>query len=132
MKVSSRDRIKLTSALNSLDNIDQRLRQKSFSQGNLRPRMAIGDSTKHSVPDLKDAESNVDEGSPLDSGKYRGMKFIDIIKVALKMEADAIEIGLALIEKSPEKYKKTFVEIANDENDHSQLYSGIVNELEGK
>lgn len=87
---------------------------------------------KHSIPSLRQAEENVDEGSPLDSGKYKNMSFIDILKVALSMEADAIEIGLALIEKSTPKYKDKLVEITNDENDHSQIYNGIINDLEGK
>lgn len=77
-------------------------------------------------------EDLVDEGSPLESGRYDGMSYKQIVAAALQGENEATEIALALIEKADnEEDIAKFVEIANDENDHSLVYQGILNRLNG-
>lgn len=74
----------------------------------------------------------VDESSPLESGRYDGMNYKQMVAAALQGENEATEIALALIEKADnEEDIKKFVEIANDENDHSLTYQGILNRLNG-
>ena len=76
-------------------------------------------------------ENKLDEGLPSESGKYNGMDYEEILSRALQMENDAVEINLMLLEIAPDEDRKKFVEIANDENDHSLIYQGIINRLQG-
>ena len=76
-------------------------------------------------------EKKLDEGLPSETGKYNGMDYEEILARALQMENDAVEINLMLLEIAPDEDRKKFVEIANDENDHSLIYQGIINRLQG-
>ena len=76
-------------------------------------------------------EEKLDEGLPSESGKYNSMDYEEILARALQMENDAVEINLMLLEIAPDEDRKKFVEIANDENDHSLIYQGILNRIKG-
>lgn len=76
-------------------------------------------------------EEKLDEGLPSESGKYNSMNYEEILARALQMENDAVEINLMLLEIAPDEDRKKFVEIANDENDHSLIYQGILNRIKG-
>ncbi len=69
------------------------------------------------------------EGLPTESEKYKGMSYKEALEKALLAENEAIELNALLIELAPEKDAKKFVEILSDENDHSQIYQGILNKL---
>ena len=72
-----------------------------------------------------------DGGLPLENKKYKGKSYLEILYMARKMENDAIEIALALDQLAPDKDRKKFIEIANDENDHDKIYAEIIQREEG-
>lgn len=80
----------------------------------------------------REIEKHLDEGLPSKSGKYDGMSYIEILEKALQMENDAAEINLMLLEKAKPQDREKFIEIANDENDHSLIYQGIISRERGR
>lgn len=71
-----------------------------------------------------------DGGLPSENKEWSGMTYIEALYKAREMENDAIEINLLLLELAPEKDSKSFIEIANDENDHDKIYAKIIERIE--
>ena len=83
------------------------------------------------VPNEKQIEENLSEGLPSESEKYEGMSYEEVLEKALLAESEAIELNALLIELATDKDIKKFVEILSDENDHSQIYQGVLNRIRG-
>ena len=76
--------------------------------------------------------ANADTGGmPSEVDAYKGMDFKEVLEKAMAAEKEAIFLGLYLIEIAPTKYIKKFIEITNDENDHSKIYQQIFDEING-
>ena len=127
----SQDSIK--SLLDKINNIENKINNKKISKDSkeeLKKQIkALDIQIKNEVLNENQIDENLDEGLPSESGKYDGMSYKEILERAIQMENDAIEINLMLLEIAPIKDAKKLVEIANDENDHSQIYQGLLNKI---
>lgn len=123
----------IDSLINKIDNIENKINNKRLSKDSkeeLKKQVKILDKQiKNLVLNENQIDENLDEGLPSESGKYDGMSYKEILERAIQMENDAIEINLMLLEIAPSKDAKKLVEIANDENDHSQIYQGLLNKI---
>lgn len=123
---------KINNLLNKLDKLACLAGHEELSElKNFLGEIRSGDAEPNQLYTEKEIENElVDEGSPLESGRYDDMTYAQMVAAALQSENEATEIALALIEKTDnENDIKKFVEIANDENDHSLVYQGILNRL---
>lgn len=122
---------KLLSEIETLDqelNSSRKLSKRKIRK--IKDRISTLDSEVNNLITGEQLEENLDEGLPSESGKYDGMSYEEVLKRALQMESDAVEINLMLLEMAPQKDRKRFIEIANDENDHSLIYLDILNSLQ--
>lgn len=123
----------INNLIDKIDNIENKINNKRISKDSKielkRQVKALDKQIKNLVLNESQIEENLDEGLPSESGKYDGMSYKEILERAIQMENDAIEINLMLLEIAPTKDAKKLVEIANDENDHSQIYQGLLNKI---
>ena len=119
--------------LKKVENLESKLNSKSINKGDKKILKRNIDSLVEELNVLNEneIEEKLDEGLPSESGKYKSMNYEEILARALQMENDAVEINLMLLEIAPDEDRKKFVEIANDENDHSLIYQGILNRIKG-
>lgn len=125
----------INNLIDKIDDIENKINNKRISKDSkieLKRQVKVLDKQiKNLVLNESQIEENLDEGLPSESGKYDGMSYKEILERAIQMENDAIEINLMLLEIAPSKDAKKLVEIANDENDHSQIYQGLLNKING-
>lgn len=125
----------INNLIDKIDDIENKINNKRISKDSkieLKRQVKVLDKQiKNLVLNESQIEENLDEGLPSESGKYDGMSYKEILERAIQMENDAIEINLMLLEIAPTKDAKKLVEIANDENDHSQIYQGLLNKING-
>lgn len=125
----------INNLINKIDDIENKINNKRISKDSkeeLKRQVKVLDKQiKNLVLNENQIEENLDEGLPSESGKYDGMSYKEILERAIQMENDSIEINLMLLEIAPTKDAKKLVEIANDENDHSQIYQGLLNKING-
>ena len=125
----------INNLIDKIDDIENKINNKRISKDSkieLKRQVKVLDKQiKNLVLNESQIEENLDEGLPSESGKYNGMSYKEILERAIQMENDAIEINLMLLEIAPTKDAKKLVEIANDENDHSQIYQGLLNKING-
>lgn len=123
----------INNLIDKIDDIENKINNKRISKDSkieLKRQVKVLDKQiKNLVLNESQIEENLDEGLPSESGKYDGMSYKEILERAIQMENDAIEINLMLLEIAPTKDAKKLVEIANDENDHSQIYQGLLNKI---
>lgn len=123
----------INNLIDKIDDIENKINNKRISKDSKielkRQVKALDKQIKNLVLNESQIEENLDEGLPSESGKYDGMSYKEILERAIQMENDAIEINLMLLEIAPTKDAKKLVEIANDENDHSQIYQGLLNKI---
>lgn len=123
----------INNLIDKIDDIENKINNKRISKDSkeeLKRQVKVLDKQiKNLVLNENQIEENLDEGLPSESGKYDGMSYKEILERAIQMENDAIEINLMLLEIAPTKDAKKLVEIANDENDHSQIYQGLLNKI---
>ena len=123
----------INNLIDKIDDIENKINNKRISKDSkieLKKQVKVLDKQiKNLVLNESQIEENLDEGLPSESGKYDGMSYKEILERAIQMENDAIEINLMLLEIAPTKDAKKLVEIANDENDHSQIYQGLLNKI---
>lgn len=123
----------INNLIDKIDDIENKINNKRISKDSkkeLKKQVKILDEQiKNLVLNENQIEENLDEGLPSESGKYDGMSYKEILERAIQMENDSIEINLMLLEIAPTKDAKKLVEIANDENDHSQIYQGLLNKI---
>ena len=123
----------INNLIDKIDDIENKINNKRISKDSkkeLKKQVKILDEQiKNLVLNENQIEENLDEGLPSESGKYDGMSYKEILERAIQMENDAIEINLMLLEIASPKDAKKLVEIANDENDHSQVYQGLLNKI---
>ena len=136
-KPHTQDTAKLVSdALNAIERAEVLLSKKSLSKDEIKAFNTHINDVKKVIDSLnkprvsrKEIEENLDEGLPSESGKYDGMTYAQILQRAIESENEAIELALALLENCEPQDKEKLVEIANDENDHSQVYQGMLYRL---
>lgn len=125
----------INNLIDKIDDIESKINNKRISKDSkieLKRQVKVLDKQiKNLVLNESQIEENLDEGLPSESGKYDGMSYKEILERAIQMENDSIEINLMLLEIAPTKDAKKLVEIANDENDHSQIYQGLLNKING-
>lgn len=125
----------INNLIDKIDDIENKINNKRISKDSkieLKRQVKVLDKQiKNLVLNESQIEENLDEGLPSESGKYDGMSYKEILERAIQMENDSIEINLMLLEIAPTKDAKKLVEIANDENDHSQIYQGLLNKING-
>ena len=125
----------INNLIDKIDDIENKINNKRISKDSkieLKRQVKVLDKQiKNLVLNESQIEENLDEGLPSESGKYDGMSYKEILERAIQMENDSIEINLMLLEIAPTKDAKKLVEIANDENDHSQVYQGLLNKING-
>ena len=125
----------INNLIDKIDDIENKINNKRISKDSkieLKRQVKVLDKQiKNLVLNESQIEENLDEGLPSESGKYNGMSYKEILERAIQMENDSIEINLMLLEIAPTKDAKKLVEIANDENDHSQIYQGLLNKING-
>lgn len=123
----------INSLIDKINDIENKINNKRISKDSkeeLKKQVKVLDKQiKNLVLNENQIEENLDEGLPSESGKYDGMSYKEILERAIQMENDAIEINLMLLEIASPKDAKKLVEIANDENDHSQVYQGLLNKI---
>ena len=121
--------------IDKIDDIENKINNKRISKDSKielkRQVKALDKQIRNLVLNESQIEENLDEGLPSESGKYDGMSYKEILERAIQMENDAIEINLMLLEIAATKDAKKLVEIANDENDHSQIYPGLLKKRNG-
>jgi hypothetical protein len=124
---------KILGMIDKLDELEDKINNNKVSKKEIRKIKKNVDEMieELNVLNENEIENKLDEGLPSESGKYNGMNYEEILSRALQMENDAVEINLMLLEIAPDEDRKKFVEIANDENDHSLIYQGIINRLQG-
>lgn len=124
---------KILGMIDKLDELEDKINNNKVSKKEIKKIKKNVDEMIEELNVLNENEikNKLDEGLPSESGKYNGMDYEEILSRALQMENDAVEINLMLLEIAPDEDRKKFVEIANDENDHSLIYQGIINRLQG-
>lgn len=124
---------KILGMIDKLDELEDKINNNKVSKKEIKKIKKNVDEMieELNVLNENEIENKLDEGLPSESGKYNGMDYEEILSRALQMENDAVEINLMLLEIAPDEDRKKFVEIANDENDHSLIYQGIINRLQG-
>lgn len=124
---------KILGMIDKLDELEDKINNNKVSKKEIKKIKKNVDEMieELNVLNENETENKLDEGLPSESGKYNGMDYEEILSRALQMENDAVEINLMLLEIAPDEDRKKFVEIANDENDHSLIYQGIINRLQG-
>lgn len=124
---------KILGMIDKLDELEDKINNNKVSKKEIKKIKKNVDEMieELNVLNENEIENKLDEGLPSESGKYNGMNYEEILSRALQMENDAVEINLMLLEIAPDEDRKKFVEIANDENDHSLIYQGIINRLQG-
>lgn len=124
---------KILGMIGKLDELEDKINNNKVSKKEIKKIKKNVDEMieELNVLNENEIENKLDEGLPSESGKYNGMNYEEILSRALQMENDAVEINLMLLEIAPDEDRKKFVEIANDENDHSLIYQGIINRLQG-
>lgn len=120
-------------AIDRIEYYEGELNKKKVSKDEMKKIKNVVDELAEQLNVLNEneIEEKLDEGLPSESGKYISMDYEEILARALQMENDAVEINLMLLEIAPDEDRKKFVEIANDENDHSLIYQGILNRIKG-
>lgn len=124
---------KILGMIDKLDELEDKINNNKVSKKEIKKIKKNVDEMieELNVLNENEIENKLDEGLPSESGKYNGLDYEEILSRALQMENDAVEINLMLLEIAPDEDRKKFVEIANDENDHSLIYQGIINRLQG-
>ena len=120
-KMNKTSNEKILGMIDKLDELEDKINNNKVSKKEIKKIKKNVDEMieELNVLNENEIENKLDEGLPSESGKYNGMNYEEILSRALQMENDAVEINLMLLEIAPDEDRKKFVEIANDENDHS-------------